>query len=202
MNTHLESSPPPWGVETLTLSGKITLWHSLMSTAEGSAFLASITHLIFLSPTHFTPYCLSNHDSCIDDEKGYDPPGWLVIVSWASFKSVQTVSLPFPHVFVPNERLIDRTDVHVELLTLSTSSGRRSWVLEKIRRYIENRKGRVSLVYVRAALYQGPVYRIGVYRIIGSQELSAYLAWEEAWACGLRTMEQPLQSSESSTTSE
>jgi hypothetical protein len=144
-----------------------------------------ISHLIFLSPKQFPSGVMCNVDSCSTGGKssGYCnyPRKWMASVPWASFKSTQTVSLPFSHVLVPEERpFIDRTDRHIELLTLSAPPA-----IGHIKRYgdIEDGEGHVSLVDVRATFLS-----------IGSQ-FSAYLALEEAWACGLCRWRRVLASS-------
>ncbi|OAX33133.1 hypothetical protein K503DRAFT_550309 [Rhizopogon vinicolor AM-OR11-026] len=160
-NTHPARSTPPWSTKTLALSGNFTRWLPLTSTTEGSAFLASISHLIFLYPVRFKPYytICSRLDPCFDDVQSpdYSLPAWMTNVPWAAFKNIQAVSLPFPHVVLmfDNEEPVD---LHVELVTLSASPDHSDF--KNISSSIRSGEARVSLVDVR-------------------------FAWEEAWACGL-----------------
>ncbi|KAJ8587688.1 hypothetical protein M405DRAFT_882577 [Rhizopogon salebrosus TDB-379] len=138
MNTHTKCSPPPWSVESLALSGEVTRWLPLTSTAEGSAFLASISHLIFLSPTQYSPIVFSTPDPCLISlrSRGFKFPQWITSVPLDSFKSIQTVSLPFPHVVNPADgRLLDGSDMHVEVLTMSGPSGNPDWVPKNLNSY-------------------------------------------------------------------
>ncbi|KAG2133733.1 hypothetical protein DEU56DRAFT_888805 [Suillus clintonianus] len=95
-----EHSPPPWNTQTLILSHEPPTsgarWGCLTDTPQGSAFLASISHL---STT--TSMLWSSASS-------YRMPRWMEVTPWASFKSLQIVSLPY---------LL----AYVELLTLPAS---------------------------------------------------------------------------------
>ncbi|KAJ8587687.1 hypothetical protein M405DRAFT_291300 [Rhizopogon salebrosus TDB-379] len=148
----------PMGRRNFDPIGEVTnRWLPLTSTTKGSAFLASISHLVFLSPTRFPPGVMCNVDFCSTGRKfsGYYPRKWMASVPWASLKNTQTVSLPFSHVLVPEERpFIDSTDMHIELLTLSAPLGPFT-AIGHIKRYadIEDGEGHVSLVDVRATFF-------------------------------------------------
>ncbi|KAG1854455.1 hypothetical protein DFJ58DRAFT_660404 [Suillus subalutaceus] len=104
----------PWNTETLTLSCgdpiNRTKWKCLTDTPQGSAFLASISHL--LSPTYL----------CRDNPlQVYRLPEWMKTAPLASFKSLQTVILPYPCTTPPiNLRALVTTgvDMQMHLLTL------------------------------------------------------------------------------------
>lgn len=176
MNVDADCSPPPWNTKTLALSGEFTRWLPFTSTAEGSAFLASISHLIFLSPSRFRPWTVCKYDPCFDDAqfREYSLPEWMTSVPWVAFKNVRAVSLSLPHIvtqFDSDEPL----DLHVELLTLSASPGHRGWVPKNISNSFKNGEGRISLVDVRPSYFR--VSCISLFDVL--------FAWEEAWACGL-----------------
>ncbi|KAG2122355.1 hypothetical protein DEU56DRAFT_832503 [Suillus clintonianus] len=117
-----EHSPlaPPWNTKTLILSYDSkpptsgAWWGCLTDTPQGSAFLQSISHLSTTSSTlrsRATSYCM---------------PLWMEVTPWASFKSLQIVSLPYllaidPLVKISSLSNSHEIDVHVELLTLPAS---------------------------------------------------------------------------------
>ncbi|KAG2142948.1 hypothetical protein DEU56DRAFT_792636 [Suillus clintonianus] len=121
--THVndENSPPPWNTQTLTLSCTPPTtgpwWERLTNTPQGSAFLASISHLSTnTSASDYKSYTSS------DDHR---LPLWMEITPWASFKSLKTVLLPYPrHINPPADQwalIFAGIDSHVELLTLSAA---------------------------------------------------------------------------------
>ena len=169
---HPEYYLPPWRVKYLTLSGEFARWLPLKSTAEGSAFLASISHLIILSPT---PLMVCRHDPCFDKVQCLDHslPEWITSVPWAAFNSIQAVSLPFPHIVLPSS-MRELANVRVALLTLCASAGLRDWAPKDISGSIKSGQGHVSLVDVRPSCSRSSVV-----------SSDTRFAWEEAWACGL-----------------
>ncbi|KAG2137504.1 hypothetical protein DEU56DRAFT_804111 [Suillus clintonianus] len=112
-----EHSPPPWNTQTLILSHEPLTsdarWGCLTDTPQGSAFVASISHL---STTTSTLWSRTS---------SYRMPPWMEVTPWASFKSLQIVSLPYLLAIEPlvDIRLVNRREinVHVELLTLPAS---------------------------------------------------------------------------------
>ncbi|KAG0701175.1 hypothetical protein DFH29DRAFT_1000469 [Suillus ampliporus] len=167
----------PWNTKKLTLVGELTRWRPLMSTTEGSAFLASISHLTFLSPENAETHLLVTYDPCFDDMecRDYPLPEWMMSVPWASFKGLQTVSLVLPRIVLAGAARthISEENVDVELLTLSAHSLSGHWVSKDINAYTESGEGHVSSVDVRTNLGDSRV------------QFSVSFDWEEAWACGL-----------------
>ncbi|KAG2124023.1 hypothetical protein DEU56DRAFT_828595 [Suillus clintonianus] len=110
-----EHSPPPWNTQTLILSESHepftsgARWGRLTDTPQGSAFLESISHL---STT--TSILRSSASS-------YRMPPWMEVTPWASFKSLQIVSLPYLIAIEPLVGIGLVNGVHVELLTLPAS---------------------------------------------------------------------------------
>lgn len=122
--THVDSehSPHPWNTQTLTLScTPITAgprWERLTDTPQGSAFLASISHLS--TNPYVCDYKSHTTNVCLE----YCLPQWMKIAPWASFKSLQTVFLPYPRIKLSVDQfalIFTGIDSHVELLTLSAS---------------------------------------------------------------------------------
>lgn len=181
INAHPECCLPPWSVKSLTFSGEFTRWLPLTSTAEGSAFLASISHLMFLSLTRSTPTTVCRCDPCLDYVRhlDYSLPEWMTSVPWVALKSIQAVSLPFWHTVLPPGREVVKFDYHIELLTLFGSMGHNEghydWVPKRLSGSIKDGEGHISRVDVRLSRSQ-------------SSDISFFdvrFAWEEAWACGV-----------------
>ncbi|KAG1755433.1 hypothetical protein EDB19DRAFT_1867647 [Suillus lakei] len=99
-NIDRERSLPPWRTKTLTLLGTSTgPWH-IATLASGSAFLASIAHLIAL-PQAQTLLHVVHRASGIIGPRDYIMSWHLRHVPWDSFKSLESVSLVFPRVELP-----------------------------------------------------------------------------------------------------
>ncbi|KAG0701179.1 hypothetical protein DFH29DRAFT_773609, partial [Suillus ampliporus] len=82
----------PWSTKTLTLSSGIS-WSFFHITREGSAFLASISHVIVLSdPADSHRHITGRYYSKLGPGD-YRLPKWLMNAPWASFTNLQTVSL-------------------------------------------------------------------------------------------------------------
>ncbi|KAG1724543.1 hypothetical protein EDB19DRAFT_309766 [Suillus lakei] len=126
--THVSDkhSPSPWKTQTLTLSGGVPTsdprWKRLTDTPQGSAFLASISHL------STTTYLCRDFEPLPPSTlpKDYRLPLWMQSedTPWACFKNLQTVILPYPRTNPPIRLfalLLTGIDMHVELLTLSAS---------------------------------------------------------------------------------
>ncbi|KAG1744098.1 uncharacterized protein EDB91DRAFT_1050809 [Suillus paluster] len=156
---------PPWSTKSLTLVGDLIRWHPLTSSAEGSAFLASISRLTFLSPTTFDDL----------EPQSHLLPEWMASVPWASFKSLRTVSLVLPRIVITGaaRTCISEENVDVELLTLSTPSMSSPWRHKSINAYTESGEGHVLSVDVRT---KSEDLRM---------QFNVSYDWEEAWACGL-----------------
>jgi hypothetical protein len=88
-------SPPPWNTQTLMLScmppTTCPRWERLTDTPRGSAFLSSIS---YFSTPYLCDYGSDTTDLCWD----YHLPLWMEVIPWASFKSLQTVFLPYPRI--------------------------------------------------------------------------------------------------------
>jgi len=168
---------PPRRTTNLTLVGAFNRWRPLTSTTEGSAFLASISRLSFLSPTTAETHLLPTYDPCFDDmeHRKYPLPEWMTNVPWASFKRLQTVSLVLPRIVltVAAKTSLSEENVDVELLTLFDPPHSTYWEPKDISAYIESGEGHIVSVNVRAKLRDSSV------------QFSVSFDWEEAWACGL-----------------
>ncbi|KAG2121747.1 hypothetical protein DEU56DRAFT_833787 [Suillus clintonianus] len=177
MNNNNECSAPPWNTKTLTLVGEFNRWRPLTSTAEGSALLASISRLTFLSPTKAEAFLLPTYDPCFDDleHRKYPLPEWMTSVPWASFKSLQSVSLTLPRIVltVAVETSYREGNVDVELLTLFDPPQSAHWAPKDISAYTESGEGCVVSIDVRAKSEDSPT------------QFSFSFDWEEAWARGL-----------------
>ncbi|KAH7920611.1 hypothetical protein BV22DRAFT_1039663 [Leucogyrophana mollusca] len=100
-----ESDSPllPWKTHTLTLAGDFWRWRPLTSTAEGSAFLGSISQLVLLIPTHFGLPGPFRRETC------------SLPVPWASLPRVERVVFPSPDLLARYE---DVRAVDVEMQTI------------------------------------------------------------------------------------
>ncbi|KAG1848443.1 hypothetical protein F4604DRAFT_1539776, partial [Suillus subluteus] len=83
-NANGEHSPRPWNTKSLTLSGETTAggqWELLKDTPQGSAFLASISHLTYGSHTtafdHFLFISMSH-----GLPRSYHLPSWMKSIPW------------------------------------------------------------------------------------------------------------------------
>ncbi|KAG2367150.1 hypothetical protein BDR07DRAFT_1606414 [Suillus spraguei] len=109
-----EHPRPPWNTRTLTLSYATptnrTIVNRLTSTPQGSAFLASIRHLSGLTAVRCNP--LNN----------YRVPQWMSTTLLASFKSLESVTLPYSYTNSPISIMaLLGISVQMELLTLSAT---------------------------------------------------------------------------------
>ncbi|KAG1732550.1 hypothetical protein EDB19DRAFT_2026951 [Suillus lakei] len=149
VNINNAHSPRPWVTRTLTLSGDATYkpW-KLLQNPHGFAFLASISHLTskaapwgrytdtphgqevrsywpqsdphkpWKDPFYLVPSLNFPSDHCL--------PSWMKNIVWASFKSIQTVSLAYPHIihsesFDKDKLITTGMPLHVEVLMLPAS---------------------------------------------------------------------------------
>jgi hypothetical protein len=186
-----KSSPPPWSIKTLTLSGDLADYR-LTDSVPVYAFLASISHIIFLSPTRFRfegvffPWRYGRISDKllrynIFERMSRNP------FPWAALQNLQSVSLALPHLMPPimSMRLdacawreLCWKDVPIELRTFTAPMVQLSghWAQEIPDACGQRGEGRISSANVRATLIQ-------------SSRNGEYLAlhWEQAWACGLHT---------------
>ncbi|KAG2073277.1 hypothetical protein BDR04DRAFT_1095165 [Suillus decipiens] len=166
-----------WRTNDLTLVGEFNRWCPLTSTTEGSAFLASISRLSFLSPTKAETHLLPTYDPCFNDLENwkYPLPEWITSVPWDSFKHLRTVSLVLPRIVltVAAKTILSEEDVDVELLTLFDPPHSAHWEPKDISTYIESGEGHIVSVGVRTKLRDSPI------------QFTVSFDWEEAWACGL-----------------
>lgn len=181
-NSHIhmndpERAPPPWRTNNLTLVGELNRWRPLTSTAEGSAFLASISRLSFLSPKRTETHLLPTYDPCFDDleHRKYPLPAWMTSVPWDFFKHLRTVSLALPRIVltVAAKTSLSEEDVDVEVLTLFDPPHSAYWEPKDISAYTESGEGCIVSVGVRAELGDSSVQN------------RVSFDWEEAWARGL-----------------
>ncbi|KAG2354029.1 hypothetical protein BDR07DRAFT_1431036 [Suillus spraguei] len=170
-------SNPLWRTDNLTLVGEFNRWRPLTSTTEGSAFLASISRLSFLSPAKAETYLLPTYDPCFDDleNRKYPLPEWMASVPWDSFKRLRTVSLVLPRIVltVAAKTILSEENVDIEQLTLFDPPHSSYWEPKDISAYIESGEGYIVSVGVRTKLGDSPI------------QFSVSFDWEEAWACGL-----------------
>ncbi|OJA20689.1 hypothetical protein AZE42_06033 [Rhizopogon vesiculosus] len=99
-NINHKSSPLPWSVKTLTLSGNLASYLPTARTAEGHAFLASLSHIIFFPSKRkvFTLMAIFYPPYVLENPIHYDIPECLNNVPWDSLKGLQSVSLALPHI--------------------------------------------------------------------------------------------------------
>lgn len=189
LNAHIhsnidhKSSPQFWNVKTLTLSGDLdSYWPT--STAEGHAFLASISHINFFPSDKFlVDLPLQGFDIALHYEFPEFP--------WSSLKSLQSVSLALPYCRFTVWHFASfscgsssyawyriRRPIRVELLTIPVAdlpSG--CWARRIPGGYARRKDGRISSVdFCRtAALHSG---------VTSSHELQATQQWEwfRIWA--------------------
>jgi hypothetical protein len=146
----------------------------IATLASGSAFLASLAHLIVI-PT--------SNSHIFDRHLGHIGPNdyalhrWITHTSWASFKNLKTVSLAFPLVEHPVNLFlfVVGRKLQIELLTFPASlvKGR---VPLKIKVSTETGEDCISLDDVRVVVSDSRVH----FCIARHQ-------WEKVWACGLLT---------------
>ncbi|KAJ8590998.1 hypothetical protein M405DRAFT_880746 [Rhizopogon salebrosus TDB-379] len=178
--TYMEHSLLPWRTKTLTFSGMFDPTSFLKGTDQGSAFLASISHLIFLPPV-ITETEMESAPYGSDEKPRF--PSWMKKFSWKSFKSIQTVSLPLPYVRVSNG-ICYTSGRRMELLTLSAppdqwrpKPGFRPWNTYDIREWLSR--------WVHKDMDIHPATgggRVSLPQYV-ARKLILAIDWEETWAC-------------------
>lgn len=110
-----KSSPLPWSVTTLTLSGDFSLYYHA-STVTRLAFFESVSQFIFLPPATFDLFQKLAVKAGCDKPFHYELPAASIMEKfpWTSLKSPQAVTLVLPHI----TGLVWR-DVHVHLLNVA-----------------------------------------------------------------------------------
>ncbi|KAG2353043.1 hypothetical protein BDR07DRAFT_1465898 [Suillus spraguei] len=159
---------PPWNTQTLMLSHGTptnrTIVNRLTSTPQGSAFLASIRHLSGLTALRRNP--LNN----------YHMPEWMGATLLASFKSLESVTLPYTYTNSPISIMTlfgPGISVQMELLTLSAT-------LMK-----DPTNGSPNEIEVFNSILPGKVYtRKGTRLQVSHSEVHwcACCGWEKIWA--------------------
>ncbi|KAG2034423.1 hypothetical protein BDR03DRAFT_1093808 [Suillus americanus] len=187
-NANDEHSPRPWNTKTLTLSGETVAggqWKLLKGTPQGSAFLASISHLTYGSyTTTFDEFLFIAMSHGLP--RNYHLPQWMKSIPWLHLKNLQTFSMAYPHIKPP----FDMYDFvrftkgkgrsfHVELLTMSAAM--------LTRRRNDLRDWRISAF---ADAGPGKEYtRSDTIRLKVSHSPLQFWCddddWEKVWACGL-----------------
>ncbi|KAG1768631.1 hypothetical protein EDD22DRAFT_748164, partial [Suillus occidentalis] len=89
-NVDGQRSPPAWGTKTLTLSEMNMDQWDIATRTSGSAFLASLAHLIVIPASNRH---ISDRYSGIIGANEYTLHRWIMDTPWASFKRLETVSL-------------------------------------------------------------------------------------------------------------
>ncbi|KAG1871752.1 hypothetical protein DFJ58DRAFT_741927 [Suillus subalutaceus] len=187
-NANDEQSPRPWNTKTLTLSGETTAggqWELLKDTPQGSAFLASISHLTYGShTTTFDEFLFISMSHGLP--RSYNLPSWMKSIPWPHLKNLQTFSMAYPYIRPPFdiydfEHFIKRKgrSFHVEVLTLSAAmltrrrDDRRDW---RISAFGDTAPGKE---YIRSD-------RVGLK--VSDSSIQFWFDdddWEKIWACGL-----------------
>ncbi|KAG1815673.1 uncharacterized protein BJ212DRAFT_234467 [Suillus subaureus] len=176
-NIDRQCSPPPWRTKTLTLSGMgIAPWH-IIKRPSGSAFLASVAHLITLPHTQIDSNLhIIRRTTGVIGPQDYVLPRWMRHAPWALFKGLESVSLAFPHI---NRSLnlydfITGMNLRTELLTFPASLVKGRRVPMEIKASAKTGNWHISLNDVRLVVSDSLVH-FSVFH----QE------WEKVWACGL-----------------
>ncbi|OJA10962.1 hypothetical protein AZE42_08483 [Rhizopogon vesiculosus] len=183
--------PSPWSIKTLTLSGDVA-HYGLMDAVLLYAFHASITHIIFLSPprlqfnSNFLPLNVARMP---DELLCYDIFHRMseCTFPWDFLKSLQSISVVIPHITLRMTSLCPSLypefgwkNVPVEMRTFTAPmdylSGR--WAQEIPHAHSLRDEGLISSADVRTTFLS--TLRTDNYR-------HAFLHWEQAWACGIRT---------------
>ncbi|KAH7911318.1 hypothetical protein BJ138DRAFT_1150943 [Hygrophoropsis aurantiaca] len=151
-------TPLPWKTTTLTLKGGFWRWRPLTSTAEGSAFLASIERLVLLIPTHFE-VPVNPHQSIAVSQ--YASGAASVSVPWTSFRRLKSVVSASPGLLGRYANFMD-VEMQVQPVGNSEASGYRAVGNDKI---IHRKRVRIPL----------------------AEELGKECVadWEQAWASGI-----------------
>lgn len=175
-DTDQECSPPPWRTKTLTLLGNVTRPCPMTMLASGSAFLASLAHLIVL-PNSLGDVSLHVAGRAIGavGPRDYILPQWMAHAPWALLKRLETVSLVFPRVELPLDtaEFSAGMNLQTELVTFPASLVKGYRVPLEIKASTETGEGCISLDDVRVV-----VSDTRVHFCIYCQE------WEKVWACG------------------
>ncbi|OJA10556.1 hypothetical protein AZE42_03157, partial [Rhizopogon vesiculosus] len=167
-----KSSPPPWSIKTLTLWGD-PAHYRLVDTDPLYAFLGSISHIIFLSPTRLQFGDILLPRNIARSRYNIFKRMSRCTFPWASLESLQFVSLTLPHITL---RLTARVEMRTFTVPMDQLSESIHWAQEISDAYGQRGEGRVSFADVRATLSSS--IRTGVH---------ASLHWEQAWAYGLHT---------------
>ncbi|KAG1734484.1 hypothetical protein EDB19DRAFT_1727203, partial [Suillus lakei] len=173
-NVEHSNSVLPWSTKSLTLSGRLSLqWLSFVKTVLGNNFLASISHLTFLSSCHekcrhFQGSCLRKFAS--QDSEPYMLPLWM---AGAPFQRLQTFSRIIPHIdselpVAESTAAAGAQETQVKLVTFPASLLPDHWTLQKIKTLKE------------PSIPSGPPLPVSC---IGKL-CSFCLDCEKIWACG------------------
>ncbi|KAG0701181.1 hypothetical protein DFH29DRAFT_928294 [Suillus ampliporus] len=164
-------SPLPWSTKILTLSSDIQ-WLDLQNSPQGSAFLASISHILCLcSPSYFILTIFDRSGSM--GPRDYKLPPWMTCIPWASFTGLQTISVALPRIIPPFYLRLVKTgnDHQVQVLTFSASLVVGHRAPREIRDSTETADGRILLDDVSVTLPRGCVHLC-----------SQCDDWEKGWA--------------------
>jgi hypothetical protein len=176
-NINRQRSPPPWNTKTLTLSGMVIApWH-ITKRPSGTAFLASVAHLIVLPHAQIDSNLhVIRRATGVLGPQDYALPRWTRHAPWASFKRLESVSLAFPRIELSSSiyALCTGMNLQTELLTFPASLVKGHRVPLEIKASAETGDGCISLNDVRLMVSDSRVH-FSVFR----QE------WEKVWACGL-----------------
>lgn len=173
-NVDDQRSSPAWGTKTLTLSEVNMEQWDIATRASGSAFLASLTHLIVVPASNRH---INDRYSGIIGAKEYTLHRWITHIPWASFERLETISLAFPLVELPVRLFLfmTGTTVRTELLTFPASL----------------MKGRVPLKIKASTETGGDCISLDDVRVVVSDSRVHFCTqrhqWEKVWACGLLT---------------
>ncbi|KAG1881905.1 hypothetical protein C8R48DRAFT_682663 [Suillus tomentosus] len=180
-----EHSQPPWKTQTLSLTvgNPIhgTKWNSLTDTPQGSAFLASICHLSSITYV----YRDYTDPQPLISSQNYRLPDWMKTAPLASFKSLQTVTLPYPRTKAPVSvsGLSNRgVDMHMELLAFPATLLRaQNGIPNEIQAFTGT--GTISCPGEEAIRSDGTHLRLSLSKLRWYSGLGH--GWEKIWACML-----------------
>ncbi|KAG2042169.1 hypothetical protein BDR03DRAFT_997079 [Suillus americanus] len=176
-NIDHQRSSPPWRTKTLTLSGMVIAPWRITGRPSGSAFLASVVHIIVLPHTQIDSNLhVIRRVTGVIGSQDYALPRWMRHAPWASFNRLESISLAFPRI---EPRLnvyafIKGMNLQTELLTFPTSLVKGRRVPLEIKESAETGDGHISLNDVRLVVSDSRVH-FSVFH----QE------WKKVWACGL-----------------
>ncbi|EGN92792.1 hypothetical protein SERLA73DRAFT_190652 [Serpula lacrymans var. lacrymans S7.3] len=188
----------PWRTKSLTLTGDFWRWRPLTGTAEGTAFLASLSRIVLLipsivdMPTSFLPNELlkmSSSEVC-------RIPHWISSVPWHAFAHLEQVVIPLERCASVSEYEMKHGHVDVNLLVLTLPlSCEAGWVQLVLQNpsvgdaYSRVERISVALHATKNGCDCGRLFcqecsssRVDEQSSAGILQLELHYDWEEVWA--------------------